>query len=661
MAFTTSPIEFAKIKDKVIDPRDKKTLPKETTYYQWWLAQDDKTLCSQLLSTTAFLKNFHSARIRQASIYSRLFSGKPLYNYLASTSTLDNSQQMPMGRPTANVVYSCIDTLVSLITQSKPRVDFLTDGANYKQQRLAQEYTKFIDGEYFRCKTHSKGAQISRDSMQLGSGLIKVIRKDNKVEHERTLSVELLDDFNDAYYGNPRMLIQTKLCDRGIMADLFPKEEYKIFAAQGGTVDSSPQSVDTVSDQFIISEGWHLPSGEGANDGRHVIVCSEGVLLDRPWNRSRFPFAKLDYNPNTVGYFAQGLAEILFPTQMEIYKMLIIASQSIELTGVPKIIISELSKVLETAFNNNISSIIKVKSMAEAPQFVNATSNNKEIYDYIKWLIDNAYQMSGVSAMAAQAKKPAGLQSGEAIRESNDVQSARFAAFERRYSDFYIDLAYIHMEEAAEIAEETGSYTSVYPGKNGMEEVELPQARFLKDTYIIKAFDESSLPKDPAGRQARLSEMLADNEITNQEFRRLSNFPDLDQANKLAFALEERILSDLDSIIEDGEKGYNPPDSFILDPTDLATTLTVQTINKFSMTNLEESKMRLPETIFCGSAESKEDGNSTHTCPATTTTWPSGETTGSKSRSYIGGTGLKKLRRIYVLHHGRYRSPKISP
>src|ERR1700744_3983194 len=128
MAFTTSPIEVAKqAKDKVIDPRDKKTLPKESNYYQWWLAKDDKELLAQLLSTTAFLKNFHSARIRQASLYSRLFSGKPLYNYLASTSTLDNSQQMPMGRPTANVVYSCIDTLTSKITQDKPEPIFLTD------------------------------------------------------------------------------------------------------------------------------------------------------------------------------------------------------------------------------------------------------------------------------------------------------------------------------------------------------------------------------------------------------------------------------------------------------------------------------------------------------------------------------------------------------
>jgi hypothetical protein len=92
--------------------------------------------------------------------------------------------------------------------------------------------------------------------------------------------------------------------------------------------------------------------------------------------------------------------------------------------------------------------------------------------------------------------------------------------------------------------------------------------------------------------------MLAANEITNQEFRRLSNFPDLEQSDQLALALEERILHDLDSIVEKGKKGYNPPDSFILDPTDLATTLTVQTINKYIVTDLEEAKMQLLREYF---------------------------------------------------------------
>ncbi len=599
MAYTTSPIEIAKLKDKVIDPRDKKTLPKESNYYQWWLAQDDQTLCSQLLSTTAFLKNYHSARIRQASIYARLYSGKPLYNYLASTSTLDNSQQMPMGRPTANVVYSCIDTLTSMITQNNPKPTFLTDASHYKERRIAKQLNNFIMGEFFRTKAYELGAEAFRDAAELGNGFIKVVKKNNKVDLERTLETELLVDFNDGYYRKPRSLIHTKLCDRGVMADEMPEESEKIYKAQTGTVDSSPQSTDTISDQFIISEGWHLPSGKGAKDGRHTIVCSEGSLLDEPWTKPYFPFGKLDYNQNTVGWFSQGLAEILFPTQMEIYKMLIIASQCIEMTGVPKIIISELSKVLETAFNNNISSIIKVKTMAEAPQFVNATSNNEEIYMYIDWLIQNANKMSGVSEMATQARKSPGLNSGEAIREANDLQTARFAALEKRYQNLYPDLAYIMIDSACDIAEETGSYTTVYPGKDGTREVDLPKtASTLRDTYIIQCFNESSLPNDPAGRQAKLSEMLAAQEIDKNEFRRLSNFPDLEQSDQLAVALEERILHDLDQIVEEGEKGYSPPDPFILDPTDMATRLTVQTINKYAVTDLEEEKMELLRRYF---------------------------------------------------------------
>lgn len=600
MAFTTEPIIVAKeAKAKIVDPRDKKTLPKDSSYYQWWLAQDEKDLCAQLLSTTAFLKNFHSSRIRQASLYSRLFSGKPLYNYLASTSTLDNSQQMPMGRPTANVVYSCIDTITSMITQNKPLPRFLTNASHYKERRVAKELDNFIMGEFYRTKAYDLGAEAFRDAAELGNGFIKLVKKDKKVALERTLETELLVDFNDGYYRNPRALIHTKLCDRGVLASEMPKEADKIYSSQGGTVDSSPQSTDTIADQIIVSEGWHLPSGEDATDGRHVIVCSDGLLLDEPWKKPYFPFSKLDYNANTVGYFSQGLAEILFPTQMEIYKMLIIASQSIEMTGVPKIIISELSKVLETAFNNNISSIIKVKTMAEAPQFVNATSNNEEIYEYIKWLIENAYQMSGVSAMSAQAKKSPGLNSGEAIRESNDLQSARFAALERRYQEFYPDLASKMIDFAIDLAEENGSYTTVYPGRDGTREVELPKIKdTLRDTYVIQIFDESSLPNDPAGRQARLSEMLAAGEITNQEFRRLSRLPDLEQSDQLAVALEERILHDLDAIIEDGKKGFSPPDPFILDPTDLATTLTVQTINKYSVTDVEEEKMQLLRDYF---------------------------------------------------------------
>lgn len=596
MSYKVEPINVTgPMKEKVIDPRSKKS-QSTPQRYKWWLADGEKDLVAQLLSTNAFLKRQDQMRVRKASVFTRLFSGKPLYNFLASNATLDNSNQLPIGRPTANVCYSCTDTLVSRLSQDRPKPTFLTDNGHYKERRMAKEANAFIQGELYRTKSYDKVDQMTKLSCMLGDGFLKVFPKDEKVCVEQTLAIELHVDYNDAYYGNPRELIQDKLVDRSVFMDLFPDKMDMIEAAAHGNVDNTPRSTETVADQFIIAEGWHLPSGLGAKDGRHVIVCSAGLILDEDYDKEGFPFVKLGYNPNPVGWFSQGLIEILMPTQMEIYRNLIIASQSLELMGIPRVLIDEMSKILETSFNNRIGSIIKYRN--NAPQFVNAQANHPEMYQWIQWLIQNAYQMSGISAMSAGGQKPQGLNSGEAIRSFDQIQEDRFAALARRRQNVFPDLSYLMIDCAKDIVEETGSYTTVFPGKDGTREVDFKSIGMLKDTYVIQCFEESSLPKDPAGRQAKLSEMRADGEISQLEFRRLSNFPDLEQSDQLAFALEERILSNLDAIIDEGKKGYSPPDNFILDPSDLATTLTVNYINKYAVTDLEESKMDLLRDYF---------------------------------------------------------------
>lgn len=598
MAYSVEPINVTGTpKEKIIDPRAKKNLQNQGKF-KWWLAQNDKDLCAQLLSTTEYLKHVSQQRIRQASIFTRLFSGKPLYNFLASNAALDNSAQLPIGRPTANVCYSCTDTLTSRITQgSPPQPTFLTDGGHYNQRQLAKEANKFIQGEFFRMKTHELMPLVFRDGCVLGNGLVKVFARDGKVCNERTLETELLTDYNDAYYGHPQELIQLKLVDRGVFMELFPDHVETILNATHGNVDTTPRSTETVSDQFIIAEGWHLKSGEDAEDGRHVIVCSAGIIVDEVWEHKHFPFVKFGYNPNIVGWFAQGLIEILMPTQMELYRQLIVASQSLELMGVPRVLVEEMSKILETSFNNRIGTVVKYRRTP--PEFVNAQSNHPEIYQFIQWLIQNAYNIAGISAMGAAGIKPQGLNSGEAIRQFEGVQDARFAALGKRYQDCFTQLAYLDIQCAQGIVDQTGkSYKTVYPGKEGTFEIDFKSIGVLKDNFVIQCFEQSSLPKEPAGRQAKLSEMFAAQEINRQEFRRLSNFPDLEQSDQLAIALEERILNNLDAIIEDGMKGYEAPDPFILDPTDLATTLTVNYINKYAVTDIEEEKLELLRQYF---------------------------------------------------------------
>lgn len=556
--------------------------------YQWWTAQNDNDLVHQLVSTANYLQKTQQYRVRGASIFSRIYSGKGLMNYALNSKVLDTSNQLPVRRPTMNVTQSCIDTLVSRLTQSKPRPVFLTDEGGYREQLLSKQYNRFIMGEFFRLKFYEHGKFTLRDGCVFGDGFVKWFEKDKRVFGERTLSTELFADKDDSWYGAPRQLVQVKLVDRNVLAGMFPNAKKNIAKAQKAYVDGSGESSETISDQVIAVEGWHLPSFKGAPDGRHAIVCSDGVVDDGEWTKDFFPFTKMAYNPHAVGYFSQGLAEMLMGTQLGIDALLRTISESIHLVGVPKVFIDELSKILEASLNNNVGTIVKFRGTP--PIYQTPPCVAPEMYEHLMRLIQFAYQISGISALAATSQKPAGLNSGEAIRTYDDLQSDRFADLAQRYEQFYVDSAYQIMDLASDIAKRDGTYSTVYPDKDGTREIDLPKAGILKDSYVIQCYDESFLPRDPAGRQAKLSEMLQTGELNVEEYRYLSNFPDVGQSDKLANALRNRILKILNDIVEDGKEPQDV-DAFLLDPTDMATTLATNYWNLYVQNGLEQKRL----------------------------------------------------------------------
>lgn len=562
--------------------------------YKWWNANSKKDLADQVLSTAVFLKEQQQYRFRQAAIHARLYGNMPLFNWMGSNlNRMSTSNTLPSDRPTMNVVQSCVDTLVSRITQSRPRPIFLTDNSDYKERNLAKRLNNFLDGELYQTKAHAKGAIMLKDAAVLGTGVLKIFESaDNRVAIDRVLMTELQVDPNDALYGEPRQLFQFKLVDRDVLADCFPKSTSIIDRAEQAYPDNAGDFARTISDQVMLVEAWHLPSGKEATDGLHTIACTSGVLFDEPWKKERFPFTFLDYCPRLLGFWGQGLSEQLMGTQVEINKLLMTISQAINLVGVPRVFVEDGSKVVKAHHNNQIGAIVTYRGTK--PIYEVAPCMPEEVYAQLQRLVQYAYQQSGISALAATSQKPAGLNSGEAIRNYDDLQSDRFAELVRRYDQTYIDLAYQVTDLAKEIAERDGKYSTVYPNKNGAKEIDLPKADLIKDAYVIQCYDTSSLPRDPAGRQQRLSEWATAGVITLREYRRLTGFPDLEQEDILANAAEERILQILDDIIEDGK--YTPPDPF-MDLT-LATEIVTQYYNLYASTKLEETKAELLRTFF---------------------------------------------------------------
>lgn len=564
------------------------------TLNKWWLERAPDKRANQMLTTAAYLKESQQYRFRQAAVYARLYGNQSLYSFAGNNITkMDQTYGLPTERPTFNLVQSVVDTLVSRIAQSRPQPVFLTDNGDYKQRNLAKKLNNFVQGEFHNCKTYELGATALRDALVEGTGVVHTFETpDGRVGQERVLLTELLVDPNEAMYGEPRRLYRIKLIDRDVLVANFPKLKDKIEIAAKAYPDNSADSSKTVADLVMVVEAWTLRSGKNSNDGRHVIACSSGCLVDEEYTKDRFPFSFLHYSPRLLGFWSQGVAEQLMGTQMELNAILFTISQAIKLVGVPRVFMEESSKVNSANLNNQIGVIVKYRGTK--PEYEVAPCNAPELYAERDKLIQYGYQQSGVSALQASSQKPQGLDSGEAIRTYDDISTDRFASLSRRYDNFFIDLAYQVVDLAKDIAERTGQYSTVYPNKNGTKEIDLPKASLLQDNYIIQCFTQSSLPKDPAGRLQKVTEMIQSGMITIQEGRRLLDYPDLEQVEMLANASEERIFKSLDDIVESGK--YAPPDPFM--NLDLATQLTTQYINLYIPAKLEESKAQKLRDFF---------------------------------------------------------------
>jgi hypothetical protein len=563
-----------------------KALNDQLSLSKWW-EEDDKEKCAQqMIATAAYLKESQGYRYKQAAMYARLYGNQSLYSFAGSSmSKIDQSLGLPQERPTFNLIQSVTDTLVSRIGQSRPQPVFLTSDGDYKQRNLAKKLNNFLQGEFHQTKTYEKATLVLRDACVEGTGVIHIYEtSDNKVELERVLLTELLVDPNEAIYGEPRRLYRIKLVDRDVLLANFPKFKEKLETAAKAYPDNSSDSSKTVSDLVMVVEAWSLRSSKNTKDGRHVLACSSGSLINEEYNKDKFPFEFMHYSPRMLGFWSQGVAEQLMGTQMELNSILFTISRAIKLVGVPRIFMEDGSKVMASAFNNEIGTIIKYRGTK--PIYEVAQSNAPELYAERDKLIQYGYQQSGVSALQAGSQKPQGLDSGEAIRSYDDISTDRFASLSRRYDNFFIGLAYQIIDLAKDIAEREGKYATIYPHKKGTKEIDLPKADLIKDSYIIQCFTQSSLPKDPAGRLAKVTEMIQSGMVSIQEGRRLLDYPDLEQIENLANASEERIFQILDEIIETGK--YTPPDPFM--DLALAQTLTTQYINLYSQNGLEEDK-----------------------------------------------------------------------
>lgn len=489
-----------------------------------------------------------------------------LYGNIESYSTRNygfyrsESGNTTQNRVTLNIVQSMVDTVVSKITKNKPKPTFLTEGGDWEMQRRAMKLTQFVEGQFQATSFYAKRAIGFQNSCIFGTGPLKIFRDGKNIKVEQTFIDELIIEDAEAFYGEPRQLHQRKKIHRDVLKGMFPEkaEEIEILTStEVGQYNSN--SFDKSSNMVTVVESWHLPSVPGADDGVHSINIDGLNLHDNTeWKKDRFPFVWWRWSVRPIGFFGQGLSEQLTGIQLEINKILRTIQISMHLVSVPKIFVEASSSVVSAHLNNKIGGIIKYKG--QMPTEGKLGTIPRELFEHLDRLYTRAYEIAGVSQLSANAQKPAGLESGKALREFNDIESERFMSVGRRDEEVVLEASALFIDCAKEIFEEYGEYKVKVSSGQSLQIIDWSEVNMDEDKYVMRVYPTSALSSTPAGKLQDVQDLLTAGFINKEDGMKLLDFPDLRQFMNMANAGVENIDRAIEMIIEKGQ--YETPEPY---------------------------------------------------------------------------------------------------
>lgn len=556
----------------------------------WWKSSTNLELAQSIENIVTTISTFDSTRQTQYQVSARLYGNANIMGVNGLSYAQAPKSGIMTDRISYNVVQSAVDTITAKIAKNRPKPLFLTSGGDFKLQRRSKKLTKFVEGVFYDNNMRNLGPDRFRSACVMGDGLVHVYAENGQVKYEPVLNREIFVDWLDGMMGRPRQMHRVKSIDRMVLADKFPGSRKAIMEAAETKTDLTG-SYQNVSDQVTVVESWHLPSGPDADDGLHAIIISGHVLFKEKWTHPRFPFARMRWSPRLEGYWSQGLAEQIQNIQLEINKLLWVIQRSMHLAGTFKIFVENSSKIVKEHLSNDIGAILSYTG--QQPTYVTPPIVPPEIYSHLFTLKNAAFEQAGVSQLSASSQKPAGLNSGKALREYNDIESERFMTIGHEYENFHLDLADVSIMVGKAIYEDDKSYSVNVPGRKFIETIKWKDVDLENDQYIMKCFPVSSLPTDPQGRLQTVQEYVQAGMYSPRTAKKLLDFPDLEAVDDLEGAMEEHLTKIFDNIIEEGEYRAPEPD----DDLDMAKQLVMEYIAQGKRDELDQDRLDMLRTF----------------------------------------------------------------
>jgi hypothetical protein len=473
-----------------------------------------------------------------------------------------------------NVCKMATDTLTAKVATIRPIPQVLASRGNWKDQRRARKSRQLIEGEFYRHQIHEKVShRIIKDALVARAGIVKVFVNGRKPKVERVHSWTCFADDWDAEFGEPLNFFQLITMDRGKAIAKFGKNaKLRDRLKEAARFTSSTQVVrdedrSATVDRIELLEAWHRCMDHDDDDpdhectGKHAIICNGAVLFEEDWEHDWFPFAVLTYDTPNTGYWGSGLVQSLEGYQVPINEANSKLDEMYALSG--KYVINRNGGgILNSDIVNGLR-ILNMKPGPYDPSIFDCDLVNEHMRMRPPELIERALNASGISQMAAQSQKPAGIESGIALQTLDDVETQRHIVFGRRFESWCMDVARLLIECIKQIAEKHGDYAVKVPMRGAYLDLKWSEVKI--DGFQLQMQSVGQLYMSFAGRLEKLKTLFEMGAIDRGTFMRHMDAGDvqaeLDMETADKLLVDEMLESMLDaeqSANDNADEGIDP-------------------------------------------------------------------------------------------------------
>lgn len=433
--------------------------------------------------------------------------------------------------PSLNVVRSCIDTLVSKISESTVRPFFNTINGSFRDITICKQAQQFFDVFYDIQGVNKTVSEAFKDSCIFDTGVIYI--------DEENISVSKALPFQ--VFVRPSEMTYNK-----ITRIYYERKDYPVVLLPGKVYSKFKKKELEYVDYGIYYDIINKVK---------VYTANGKFVMEEKYDKEVVPFIFLHYSVPTFGSSSLSIADLLSGIQEEINILMDKIKTASQLNPALTFFVPEGSSIKTAQLNNRIGNIVSYKPIggmggspvtSTTPAFIDS-----QYLDLLDNLVQKAYEMVGISMLSAQSKKPVGIESGIGLATLENVESDRFETQLKQVIHAYVNIARVCIKVF-------DNDKDILPSDKCRVSIKWKDIVKSEKNFSIQFSSADSLSKDPSVKLQQLQALAQAGVIQTSRIAQLMELPDLETGYNIAQNATNAVMRVIADCVEN--ENYNIPD-----------------------------------------------------------------------------------------------------